>query len=120
MRTRLDVDDYQTATADQRAEADAYFAAIGLPLEVSNVIAAEATAEGTVRVERYPSTGIGRGAVLYIASVCTSGRCCCGVDRATGPCTHYDYVTVHETLRPALPPPWLAWPDTEEGDTDAG
>lgn len=98
MRTRIDVDDYTAATPAQRAAVDAYFAAIGRPLKAFHVIAAEATAEGTVRVERY---------------VCAPGRRCGGVVIATGPCTH-DFLKVRETLRPTLPPPWLAWP--EEAD----
>lgn len=115
MRTRIDVNDYLRLTSTQRAEVDAYLADIGRPIDVSNVVAAEATAEGAVRLKRYPSTGIGRAAVLYVTSECWSGRCC-GVPPATAPCTHYDYLTIRETLRPDLPPPWLAWPDPAEGD----
>lgn len=106
MRTRIDVDDYQAATADQRAEVDAYVAALDRPNERYGILALEATAEGTVRVERL-LTGPGWGWIVTYETCQHCGR------------WDLSYVKVHETLRSPVPPPWLAWPDTEEGDPDA-
>lgn len=113
MRTRIDVDDYQLLTTAQRAEVDAYLAELGRPIPEFGVYAVEATAEGTVRLERHLAGGVGRGAVFYVTSECRTGRCC-NASAYARHCTHHDFVTARETFRPALPPPWLAWP--EEAD----
>lgn len=110
MRTRLDVDAYQEATDQQRAEVDAYLAALDRSNAHHGIVAVEATAEGTIRVERH----VGRGpdahpwGWLFTVNGCPRcGRWQLG------------YLEVRETLRPALPPPWLAWPDPTEEDPDA-
>lgn len=108
MRTRLDVYDYLRLTADQRRAVEIYLAdELDLPLHVRHVTAVEATAEGAVRVERYASN---TPRIYAIGPPCPR----CGVipDAA--------YWRVRQTMRPAVPPPWLAWPDpTEEADPDA-
>lgn len=75
------------------------------------VTAVEATAEGAVRVERHVgrlTTPAGWGYVLSTDPPCPR----CGLRRYLG------WVGVRETLPSPVPPPWLAWPDTED-DTDA-
>ena len=108
MRTRLDVDGYRALTDEQRAAVDDYLAdGLGLPWHVYYVLALEATGEGTVRAERFlrvASDGFPRWAWVL----------CPGCGRPVDP------VIVRQTVRPAVPPPWLAWPDpTEEADPDA-
>lgn len=95
MKTRIDAADYRRLTGDQRRTVDLYLAhELGLPLPTRHVTAVDATAEGTVRVERVLTP--------WHWTVCHA----CG--RVLDP------LRVRQTLRPALPPPWLAWP--EEAD----
>lgn len=107
MRTRLDVDGYRALTDEQRAAVDDYLAdGLGLPCHVHYVIAVEATGEGTVRVERYART---TPRIYAVGPPCPR----CGEVRDVA------YWRVYQTVRPATPPPWLAWPDpTEENDPD--
>lgn len=96
MRTRLDVDDYRRLTDDQRAEVNGYLDALGISPDLVAVTEVAATTEGTVRVERIVTP------VVWV-------RC----DRCG---TFRDYLYVRQTLRPAVPPPWLAWPVPAEAD----
>lgn len=109
MRTRIDLIDYYDATEAQQAEVDAYLEHIGRSRNVYGVTAVEATAEGAVRVERHAgllAPPAGWGYVFSSDPACDR----CGRRAFLG------WVGVHETLRPDVPPPWLAWPDPAEGD----
>lgn len=93
MKTRFHVDDYRMATQQQRSAVDAYLAELGRPLRSYGIVQVDATAEGTVRIERYlgtPGTG-GHRDETY--------------DDGHG----WQYIMVRETLPSPVPPPWLMW-----------
>lgn len=110
MKTRIDSDRYLFATDEQRAEVDRYLAALGLT--PTTVVEANATDEGTVRLVRPLAKWAGEH---YQAAYCPEGRCC---SVEPGPCSHREWLLLHETRPSPYPPPWLAWPDPLEEAPD--